>query len=46
MFKDAHCAFGSVRETPSLARARLAGKNDATIGSFCTRLLGELDYRG
>jgi hypothetical protein len=30
----------------SLARARLARKNDAATGSFCTRLLGELDCRG
>jgi hypothetical protein len=29
-----------------LARARLARKNDAATGSFCTRLLGELDCRG
>jgi hypothetical protein len=29
----------------SLVRARLARKNDAAIGSFCTRLLGELDFR-
>ena len=27
-------------------RTRLASKTDATIGSFCTRLLGELDCRG
>ena len=31
---------------PLLARARLARKNDAATGSFCTRLLGELDCRG
>jgi hypothetical protein len=30
----------------ALARARLARKNDAATGSFCTRLLGELDCRG
>jgi hypothetical protein len=30
----------------TLARARLARKNDAATGSFCTRLLGELDCRG
>ena len=30
----------------NLARARLARKNDAATGSFCTRLLGELDCRG
>jgi hypothetical protein len=29
-----------------LACARLARKNDAATGSFCTRLLGELDCRG
>jgi hypothetical protein len=29
-----------------LVRARLARKNDAATGSFCTRLLGELDCRG
>jgi hypothetical protein len=29
-----------------LARAQLARKNDAATGSFCTRLLGELDCRG
>ena len=29
-----------------LARTRLASKNDAATGSFCTRLLGELDCRG
>ena len=29
-----------------LVRARLARKNDPAIGSFCTRLLGELDFRG
>ena len=29
-----------------LARARLASKNDAATGSFCTLLLGELDCRG
>jgi hypothetical protein len=29
-----------------LARARLARKNEAATGSFCTRLLGELDCRG
>ena len=29
-----------------LARARLARKKDAATGSFCTRLLGELDCRG
>jgi hypothetical protein len=28
-----------------LARARLARKNDAATGSFCTCLLGELDCR-
>jgi hypothetical protein len=32
--------------TQSLARTRLARKNDAATGSFCTRLLGELDCRG
>jgi hypothetical protein len=32
--------------TNGLARARLARKNDAATGSFCTRLLGELDCRG
>ena len=31
---------------PLLARARLASRNDAETGSFCTRLLGELDCRG
>jgi hypothetical protein len=31
--------------TGCLARARLARKNDAATGSFCTRLLGELDCR-
>ena len=31
---------------PLLARAQLARKNDAATGSFCTRLLGELDCRG
>jgi hypothetical protein len=30
----------------TLARARLARKNDTATGSFCTRLLGELDCRG
>jgi hypothetical protein len=30
----------------SLVSARLANKADATTGSFCTRLLGELDCRG
>ena len=30
----------------ALARARLARKNNAATGSFCTRLLGELDCRG
>jgi hypothetical protein len=29
-----------------LRGARLARKNDAATGSFCTRLLGELDCRG
>lgn len=29
-----------------LACARLASKVDAAAGSFCTRLLGELDCRG
>jgi hypothetical protein len=29
-----------------LASARLASKNEAATGSFCTRLLGELDCRG
>ena len=29
-----------------LARAQLARKNNAATGSFCTRLLGELDCRG
>jgi hypothetical protein len=29
-----------------LARAGLASSNDAATGSFCTRLLGELDCRG
>jgi hypothetical protein len=29
-----------------LACARLARKNNAATGSFCTRLLGELDCRG
>jgi hypothetical protein len=33
-----------IRET--LACAQLARKNDAATGSFCTRLLGELDCRG
>jgi hypothetical protein len=28
------------------ASARLASKKDATTGSFCARLLGELDCRG
>jgi hypothetical protein len=32
--------------TDSLARSGLASKNDAATGSFCTRLLGELDCRG
>jgi hypothetical protein len=32
--------------TGVLTRARLARKNDAATGSFCTRLLGELDCRG
>jgi hypothetical protein len=31
---------------PALARVQLASKNDAATGSFCTRLLGELDCRG
>jgi hypothetical protein len=30
----------------NLVRARLARKNEAATGSFCTRLLGELDCRG
>jgi hypothetical protein len=30
----------------SLAHTQLASKNDAATGSFCTRLLGELDCRG
>jgi hypothetical protein len=30
----------------SLARAGLASSNNAATGSFCTRLLGELDCRG
>jgi hypothetical protein len=30
----------------SLAHAGLASSNDAATGSFCTRLLGELDCRG
>jgi hypothetical protein len=30
----------------TLVFARLASKNDAATGSFCTRLLGELDCRG
>jgi hypothetical protein len=30
----------------SLARTGLASSNDAATGSFCTRLLGELDCRG
>ena len=29
-----------------LARVRLASKNDAATGSFCTHLLGEFDCRG
>jgi hypothetical protein len=29
-----------------LVRVRLASKNDAATGSFCTRLLGERDFRG
>jgi hypothetical protein len=29
-----------------LARAGLANSNDAATGSFCTRLLGELDCKG
>ena len=29
-----------------LVRAQLARKNDAATGSYCTRLLGELDCRG
>jgi hypothetical protein len=29
-----------------LVRAQLASKADATTGSFCTHLLGELDCRG
>jgi hypothetical protein len=33
-------------ERGGLARAQLARKNDAATGSFCTRLLGELDCRG
>ena len=30
----------------TLACAGLASSNDAATGSFCTRLLGELDCRG
>ena len=30
----------------TLAQAGLASSNDAATGSFCTRLLGELDCRG
>ena len=30
----------------TLAHARLASKNDTATGSFCARLLGELDCRG
>jgi hypothetical protein len=33
-------------EYNSLACAGLASSNDAATGSFCTRLLGELDCRG
>jgi hypothetical protein len=29
-----------------LVHSHLASKNDAATGSFCTRLLGELDCRG
>jgi hypothetical protein len=37
---------GIYKQSQCLARARLARKNDAATGSFCTRLLGELDCRG
>jgi hypothetical protein len=46
------CLFGFFFETEFLCIAlscgRLASKNknNATTGSFCTRLLGELDCRG
>jgi hypothetical protein len=35
-----------VNKWVALARARLARKNNAATGSFCTHLLGELDCRG
>nr|AAI29815.1 Ccdc79 protein [Mus musculus] len=38
--------FSYIEPPLHLARARLARKNDAATGSFCTRLLGELDCRG
>jgi hypothetical protein len=41
---EAGKVFIQLRKT--LARAGLASSNDAATGSFCTRLLGELDCRG
>ena len=38
--------MGSEGEVRDLAHDRLASSNDAATGSFCTRLLGELDCRG
>jgi hypothetical protein len=42
------CLLSTTHVCPSLslARARLARKKDAATGSFCTRLLVELDCRG
>ena len=36
----------SQEHQPCLVHVRLASKNNAATGSFCTRLLGELDCRG
>ena len=44
--KDLDSPFLAQSQDSTLERARLARKNDATTGSFCTRLLGELECRG
>ena len=38
--------MGPLQMQTDLAGARIASKDDAATGSFCTRLLGELDFRG
>jgi hypothetical protein len=38
--------LSSIPSNHILVRVRLASRNDAATGSFCTRLWGELDCRG